>query len=55
MKIDIKKYYKVVIVDMKAEHEPCKDYSMGCPNCCITRLIEDLETYYEIQFDRKLK
>lgn len=47
MKIDIKKYYKVVLVDLKAEYKPCKDYSMGCYNCANGRLIEDLETYYD--------
>ena len=57
MKISIKQAYKVVLADLKVNQKWCKDYSMGCYTCAVSRMIEDLECYVDLMFwkDKKKK
>jgi len=32
---------------LKEEHEPCKDYALGCHQCAVERTIQDLESLIE--------
>lgn len=48
MNIDIEKYYKVVLADLKSSHQKCEDYCLGCYSCQVGRMIEDLQCYYEL-------
>ena len=54
MKIDIKKAYKQVLADLKANQRWCKDYSMGCYSCSVGRMIEDLESYVDLMFFKEV-
>ena len=55
MKIDIEKYYKIVLVDLKAEHQKCEDYCLGCYSCQVFRMIQDLQCYYELMIFKSKK
>lgn len=55
MKINIQKYYKVVLADLKTNHRKCEDHCLGCYSCQVYRMIQDLQCYYELMIWKKKK
>ena len=43
--------YRIVIKDLKKSTK-CKEHCIGCFDCSIRRMVEDLESFYHMDIER---
>ena len=50
----IKEHYRAVLKNLKkGAGKKCKEYCIGCYQCDVWRLIDNLQSFYDMEFNSK--